>query len=171
MFTLGMLAFTLYNSKPLFTNTGSLSTFKRNSSEVCLETFKSLRAKLFLVPGDFSKTVRTRDVFKLLKLRIRCPVTFLPTICLPQLFSRNLSPGSLSPVQFVSRTICLPTTSLPTVCLPDNLSPAQFVSRQLFSRQFVSCTICLPIQFVSRTICLPYNLSPAVGHATDKDKL
>ncbi len=34
MFTLGMLAFTLYNSKPLFTNSGSWSTFKRNASEV-----------------------------------------------------------------------------------------------------------------------------------------
>jgi SCY1-like protein 2 len=34
MFTLGMLAFTLYNSKPLFTNSGSWSTFRRNCTEV-----------------------------------------------------------------------------------------------------------------------------------------
>ncbi len=61
--------------------------------------------------------------------KLRLSDTFLLTICLPQLFSRNLSRYSLSPVQFVSRTICLLTTSLPTVCLQYNLSPAQVVSR------------------------------------------
>lgn len=34
MFSIGMLAFTLHNSKPLFTNSGSWSNFCRNSSEV-----------------------------------------------------------------------------------------------------------------------------------------
>ena len=35
MFSLGMLAFTCHNSKPLFTNSGSWSNFRRNCSEVC----------------------------------------------------------------------------------------------------------------------------------------
>ena len=34
MFSLGMLAFTCHNSKPLFTNSGSWSNFRRNCSEV-----------------------------------------------------------------------------------------------------------------------------------------
>ena len=34
MFSLGMLAFTLHNSKPLFTNSGSWNNYRRNCTEV-----------------------------------------------------------------------------------------------------------------------------------------
>ena len=34
IFSMGLLAFTLHNSKPLFTNSGSWSSFSRNASEV-----------------------------------------------------------------------------------------------------------------------------------------
>lgn len=36
MFSIGMLAFALHNSKPLFTNSGSWSNFRRNCSEVTI---------------------------------------------------------------------------------------------------------------------------------------
>lgn len=69
MFSLGMVAFTLYNLKPLFTSSGNWGMYKRNSSEVSffhyLEEFalcsnviafmqlKSLReANLQLIPTD-----------------------------------------------------------------------------------------------------------------------
>ena len=40
MFSVGMLAFTLHNSKPLFTNSGSWSNFCRNSSEVITQNWR-----------------------------------------------------------------------------------------------------------------------------------
>ena len=49
MFSIGMLAFTLHNNKPLFTNSGSWSNFCRNVSEV-----NNLRYRITLnnVQGD-----------------------------------------------------------------------------------------------------------------------
>ena len=35
MFSLGMVAFALYNTKPLFVNSGNWGVYKRNASEVC----------------------------------------------------------------------------------------------------------------------------------------
>ena len=41
MFSLGMLAFTLHNSKPLFTNSGSWNNYRRNCTEVN-DVFKNI---------------------------------------------------------------------------------------------------------------------------------
>ena len=53
MFSIGMLAFALHNSKPLFTNS-SWSTFRRNASEL-----KSLReSNLQLIPTELKETLK-----------------------------------------------------------------------------------------------------------------
>lgn len=39
MFSLGMVAFALFNSKPLFTNSGNWGVYKKNSKEVRSTTF------------------------------------------------------------------------------------------------------------------------------------
>ena len=54
MFSLGMVAFTLYNTKPLFTNTGSWSSFQKNGNEL-----KQLReSNLQLIPAELKQSLK-----------------------------------------------------------------------------------------------------------------
>jgi SCY1-like protein 2 len=54
MFSLGMLAFTLHNSKPLFTNSGSWNNYRRNCTEL-----KNLReSNLQLIPHELRDTLK-----------------------------------------------------------------------------------------------------------------
>jgi len=54
MFSLGMVAFTLYNSKPLFCNSGNWGLFKKNSAEL-----RNLReSNLQLIPADLKEYLR-----------------------------------------------------------------------------------------------------------------
>ena len=49
MFSLGMLAFTLHNSKPLFTNSGSWNNYRRNCTEVNHVLFYLCLRKIYRV--------------------------------------------------------------------------------------------------------------------------
>lgn len=56
MFSLGMVAFSLHNTKPLFTNEGSWSAFKRNAGG---SEFKSLReSNLQLIPPELRSSLK-----------------------------------------------------------------------------------------------------------------